>query len=249
MFHSLASVPYPLPRRSGKPKRFCTRAVSSRIRRPFSPSTSRVLFSPGLGLNKKLLVTAVGPGSSDDDLSPDWRHAHFHSGIAVFSQRARKELVQLGVEHASESLCLQTGTGIVVHQKHTKTCIWQPRRHLLRTSSFWTLVIGSWQQGAMARVVPGLRIRAKMPCYRSGFLKSTPRSFSALLPSVLFSVLAAFSFLGYDLSARPTPPPKTHTHTHKQTQTNKQNHGKTAFRRFKASATENIRELQRLCKS
>ena len=31
------------PRHSGKPKRFCTKAVNSRIRRPFSPRTSRVL--------------------------------------------------------------------------------------------------------------------------------------------------------------------------------------------------------------
>ena len=43
-------------------------------------------------------ISHMCPGCTDDDLSSNGRHSHFHSGIAVFSQSASQEFVEFSIE-------------------------------------------------------------------------------------------------------------------------------------------------------
>ena len=148
---------------------------------------------------------------------------------------------------------LQTDTSGVAQEKH-KMCIWQLRRRRLRTSSFWTLVIGSWQQWATARAVPVCGSEPKCPVWRSDSLRdlsdfriwhegTNPEQAVAPLcfqESCFQSWLPSRSSDSqHDLSARPAPPDKS----------NGMEKDKLCSKRYKEEEHVNGFELQRLCKS
>merc|ERR1719453_1634988 len=104
---------------SGNLKRFCTREVSSRMRRPFSPSTSRarvarmiisvlsgeleaLLHEGGELTDAAALLTehVTGAGGADDNLGLERGHADLDTGVAISRKLTGEELVELGVEDA-----------------------------------------------------------------------------------------------------------------------------------------------------